>query len=111
MKEKLKIENSGTVSILDGIGCGCGSCDDDKSAKASVKEAHHNHSLDHGQGHNGRSGSASFGLLDDIGCGCGSCEEEVKTEQPLQANVLDDIGVAEVDVMMTMVMVKKMFIQ
>lgn len=88
MKEKLKIENSGTVSVLDGIGCGCGSCDDDKPAKESVKEIHH----DHNHNHSEASGSTSFGLLDDIACGCGSCESEVKPAPPVQVNVLDGIG-------------------
>jgi len=92
MKEKLKIENSGTVSVLDGIGCGCGSCDDDKPVKESVKEIHHDHSISHGHSHSETSGSTSFGLLDDIACGCGSCEEEVAPAPPVQANVLADIG-------------------
>lgn len=59
MKEKLKIENSGTVSVLDGIGCGCGSCDDDKPVKESVKE----------EKEVAPAPPVQANVLDDIGCG------------------------------------------
>jgi Cd2+/Zn2+-exporting ATPase len=74
MVEKSKVE---VLNVLDDIGCGCGSCDDDQKQNNTTSQEPIQL-------------SQSFNVLDDIGCGCGSCEEPVKEQ--ISFDVLDDIG-------------------
>ena len=95
MKDKLNVQGNGTLSVLDSIGCGCGSCD---TPEVSPKSAHkHNEDHDHGHNHERKIQSKpvnQFNVLDDIGCGCG-CDDDaevISKSQEKQLNVLDDIG-------------------
>lgn len=83
MKDKLNIQGNGTLSVLDGIACGCGSCETTEIADKSEDQHKHEQKQAH-----------KFNVLDDIGCGCG-CEDDaaiVAKPKGKQLNVLDDIG-------------------
>lgn len=92
MKKKLKIENSGTVSLLDDIGCGCGSCNNDKSTKEDFKPVHdhhhhhHDHDHPHDHHHEEKNNVSSLSVLDDIGCGCASCDIDHGHEGTVESN-------------------------
>jgi len=63
MKEKLNIQGNGTLSVLDGIACGCGSCDTDDK-----QDYKHDHAHVHSHHHEVKK-MDSKSVLEDIGCG------------------------------------------
>jgi Cd2+/Zn2+-exporting ATPase len=64
MVEKSKIKESELDSVLDSIGCACGSCDDN-----------HKHEHEHDEKTQIKSDDV-LSALDSIACGCGSCEDD-----------------------------------
>ncbi|MCH4888199.1 hypothetical protein EZV73_11480 [Acidaminobacter sp. JC074] len=65
MVEKAKLKEEKVLDVLDDIGCGCGSCEDDHK---------HDHKHDHGHDHSHEITmdfvtSNHDNPLDDIGCG------------------------------------------
>lgn len=83
MVEKINVKEKEVIGVLDDIGCGCGSCDDDHK--------HDHHDLTPVL-HTVADAPLSENPLDDIGCGCSSCDsvapKEVETKEKSDSKIV-----------------------